>query len=448
MRRLPVLTERQALIASLLLGLWVCFTVPVFSQEAYYWSYAQHPDLSYFDHPPMVAYLIWLGTALFSNGAIGIRTGTLACGIGVTLTGLALLRTFGGTATSRLLWIAMGFGVPMYATLHVLANPDPPLCLFSALTLLCLWRARDVALRWWLLAGLAAGLTLLSKYAAVFLAISGVLVLVFDPKMRAQLRRPGPWLAVLIAAITFLPVLIWNAQHDFASFYFQTGGRLEKAQLGVHWFWEFATGQFGIFNPGLALLLPFVLVWLWRLARGGDARARWLIAFGVPLPLFCLMQSLRLQVKINWLLPAYLPLCIGTVLWWTEGGGAAARPRLCAIAKWTMLVVLLAAPLAPVLRLFPQSRGSTWSGWDQIGAAALKWRQAIAAEGKPVFFFGSDYRDSAQLGRALVILGDGKLPAPVMAQNVFGEPGLEFDYWEQPTAHIGENAIFVLGLSE
>jgi 4-amino-4-deoxy-L-arabinose transferase-like glycosyltransferase len=448
MKNLPVPTERQALFGSVLLGLWLCIAVPVFSQESYYWAYSQRPALSYFDHPPLGAWSIWLGTHVFGDGALGIRIGTLLYGLGVTFVGLALLRHWAGTAPARVAWIALGYGVPMYAVLHFLANPDPPLCLFGAAVLLCLWRTRDGAIGWWVLAGLAAGGALLSKYSAVFLAVGGVLVLLFDPKMRSQLRRPGPWLGVAVAVVIFLPVLLWNWQHEWASFRFQTVGRLEKAQLGVHWLGEFLGGQIGVLNPGIVLLLPFVLAWLWRQARQGDVRARWLLAFGVPPPVFCLVQAFRVQVKINWLLPAYLPLCIATVLWWTEGGGAAARPRLCAVAKWCLLVAIAIVPLTPVMRLIPQNRGSSWSGWDRIGAAALHWQQQIDAEdGKPgnVFFFGSDYKDSAQLQRALTVLGGGRLPAPVLAQNVFGKEALAYDYWEPPQAHVGEDAIYVLG---
>src|SRR5262245_56411633 len=57
-------------------GAWLALTLPVFAQEAYYWAYAQHPDLSYFDHPPMVAWLIWFGTLLFGDGVVGVRLGT------------------------------------------------------------------------------------------------------------------------------------------------------------------------------------------------------------------------------------------------------------------------------------------------------------------------------------------------------------------------------------
>ncbi|MFO1077157.1 MAG: glycosyltransferase family 39 protein [Planctomycetota bacterium] len=447
----PRLTERTALIASALLGLWLCLAMPVFSQESYYWSYAQHPDLSYFDHPPMVAWLIWLGTQVFGDGALGIRICTLLCGFTVTFAGLSLLRTFGAEPRARVAWIVLGFGAPMYAVLRFLANPDPPLAAFWALAMLCLWRAREGGIGWWVLAGLAAGLGLDSKYNAAFLAAGGAILLLVDPALRRQLLRPGPWLGVVVAGIAFLPVVMWNVGNDFESFRFQTEGRFSKARFGMHWFLQCVGGQFGVMNPGIVLLLPFALRWLWQRARSGDMRARWLLAFGLPMPLFWVANSLFIQVKINWFQPAYLPLFLGVVLWWTEGGGTAARPRLCASAKWAVIVVLGILPLAPVMRLFPQNRGSTWSGWDRIAAAALDhYRRVDAEDGKTgnMFFFGADYKDSAQLNRALKILNGGALPGPVLAQNVMGERALQFDHWDPPAAHVGKDAIFVLARAD
>jgi 4-amino-4-deoxy-L-arabinose transferase-like glycosyltransferase len=431
------------------LGLYLCLALPVFSQEAYYWSYSQHPDLSYYDHPPMVAWLIWLGTKVFGHGALGIRIGTLLCSIGLTLTGLVLLRSFGADSVARRAWIVLSIGVPQYVVLHVLANPDPPLCLFWALSMLCLWRARDGLLGWWLCAGVAAGLALLSKYMAAFLAVGGVLVLLFDPKMRRQLLCKGPWLGVLAATLTFLPVILWNVNNNFESFRFQTGGRMAKAALTTRWVSDALVGQLGVFNPGLLLLLPFTVAWLFRKARSGDARALWLFAFGVPLPAFFLVASLAIQVKINWFVPAYLPLLLGMLLWWREHAAASfAKERwYVRLAVWTVMLVVALAPLAPLIRLVPQSKGSTWSGWDRIAAAAESHRLQLDAEDQVqgnVFLFGADYKDSAQLLRALTILSGDTKPASVLAQNVCGDPALQFDHWDPPKRHIGEHAIFVL----
>ena len=136
---------------------WLCASVPVFAQESYYWCYAQKPDLSYFDHPPMVAWLIWLGTACFGDGAWGIRAGTWLCGLGATAVGAALLRAFGVDRVGVSAWIGLSLLSPILALTHFLANPDPMLTCGSAVVMNALWRARDGGLRWWLLAGTAAG---------------------------------------------------------------------------------------------------------------------------------------------------------------------------------------------------------------------------------------------------------------------------------------------------
>ncbi len=458
-------TERRLLLLAMLPGLWLALSMPVFAQESYYWTYAQHPDLSYFDHPPMVAWLIWLGTQVLGNGVLGIRFATCGCGIGTLLIGLALLRAFGASEAVRRAWIVFSSCVPILVMTRFLANPDPPLALFWSACLLALWKARDGSLAWWFAAGVAAGCALLSKYTAAFLAVGGGLVLLFDPKLRRQLRRPGPWLGVVIAAITFLPVVLWNVNNEFESFRFQTSGRWERARLSTHWISQFLGLQFLVLNPFLAVLLPTSIAWLWRRwrGRGGDGggganggtaepdlRALWLLAFGLPLPLFFLANSLIVQVKINWLVPAYLPLVLGMSLWWGESDFTTRRPVLARrLARGVVTVLAVIGLIAPLIRLVPQQRGSSWDGWDEVAASACRLQRQLDAEDQVagnVFFFAADYKDAAQLTRALRQLdadGGAALP-PVLAQNVLGDQALQFDHWEAPARHRGENAVFVL----
>ena len=44
-----------------LLRLWLCGILELLPEETYYWTYSKHPALGYFDHPPMVAWVIGLG---------------------------------------------------------------------------------------------------------------------------------------------------------------------------------------------------------------------------------------------------------------------------------------------------------------------------------------------------------------------------------------------------
>ncbi|MCU0867898.1 MAG: glycosyltransferase family 39 protein [Planctomycetes bacterium] len=434
---------------------WLCAAMPVFSQEAYYWTYAQHPALSYFDHPPMVAWLIWLGTHVFGDGSWGIRFGTWLCGLATTAVGAQLLKEFGIGRAGQSAWILLSFATPILTMTHFLANPDPMLVCCWAVVMFTLWKARNGGFGWWILTGVVTGIGLLSKYTAAFLGVSGVLLLLFDPQLRRQLLRPGPWVAVVVAAVVFLPVVAWNYGNDFESFRFQTEERYAHGTLGVRWLAEFVGGQALVAHPLLAVLIPISLLWFARRLRR-DPRALWLLAFGVPLPAYLLFTSLWIQVKINWMAPAYVPLVLGLVVWWTERTALALRPRLAKAMVASLLLVPAALPFAPALRLVPPGRGSSWTGWDEIAVCAEKWEERlddVDDHESNVFFFAADYRDAAQLGRALHLLwqqdghhlGTEADPGePTLAQNVLGQRALQFDHWSPPNARIGQDAVFVL----
>ena len=134
------LSRPRVLFAALaIFTAWLCATLPVFSQEAYYWTYAQHPDFSYFDHPPMVAWLIWVGTKVFGDGSVGLRAGTWLCGLASTRLGVLLLRDFGVDRVGQSAWIVLAMVSPIVVMTHFLANPDAPLIAAWTLTTWSMW---------------------------------------------------------------------------------------------------------------------------------------------------------------------------------------------------------------------------------------------------------------------------------------------------------------------
>ena len=438
-------------------SLWLCVTMPVFSQEAYYWTYAQHPDLAYFDHPPMMAWLIWLGTAVLGDGALGIRLGTWLCGIGTAWLGMRLLLAMDAGPIAGRIWILLSVGIPALAVVRVLANPDPPLTFFMTLSTYAIYCARSGSGRWWLLAGAAAGAGLLSKYTAAFLLGSGLLLLVFDPDYRRQLRGPWIYLGVVMAAVVFSPVVIWNFGNDFESFRFQTAERFEQAEVQFGRMAELVGGQFGLLNPLVAMLVPAALLWHLRRMRV-ESHSLFLLAFALPLPLYMLMQSLWIQIKVNWLVPAYVPLMLAVAIWWAKSQFAIRHPRFSHVMVGTLVWMQVCSLAGPLVRLVPAGRGSSWSGWQEVAALADRWQHKLDAEDGKVgnaFFFAPDYRDSAQLGRSLLLLWqdqdaqeqvrcDGARRPPTLAQNVFGRPALQYDHWVQPETLLGQDAVLVL----
>lgn len=194
-------------------------------QEAYYWKYAQHLDIGYLDHPPVVSWLIWLGTHLLRDTEMGVRIGASGCWI---ITAIFCFRRaynlFGKTtAIGTLLLLAV---LPFFFAVGIVMTPDAPLvaCWAGALYFLerSLVEQKSSA---WVPAGVCIGLGMLSKYTIALLCPSILLFICLDRHSRHWLKKPEPFLAALIALLLFLPVIVWNAEHDWASFIFQGSRR-------------------------------------------------------------------------------------------------------------------------------------------------------------------------------------------------------------------------------
>ncbi len=282
--------------------------------EAYYWNYAQHMELSFLDHPPMVAWLIWLGTAIAGDNEFGVRIGAFVCGL-ITMGYLYALahNLYDKTTAMRavLLLAILPFGfVP-----GMLMTADAPLMAAWAATLYYMERALLADQKWaWLGMGIAFGLGILSKYTLGLLGPAALLFVILDPASRRWLSRPHAYLAAAFALLMFSPVIIWNMEHNWVSILFQSQRATGIGnQFSLQW----------LLLHMLLLLTPVGLVAaamaLWP---GGDdqsgpsARRRRLfvrVFTGIPLAAFFWL-SLFGAPKFHWTGPVWLAL-LPTIAW-------------------------------------------------------------------------------------------------------------------------------------
>jgi dolichol-phosphate mannosyltransferase len=208
------------------LRLIYAWRVELMPEEAYYWNYAQHLDIGYLDHPPMVGWLIAAGTAALGDTEFGVRFGALFCGVIASVFIYRLTREMFDEVSG---WVAVVLAqtLPFFFFAGILMTPDAPLTAAWAGVLYFLYRAliKEQARAWWGV-GLCLGLGLLSKYTIALLGFATLVFMLIDARSRDWLKRFEPWAAVLLAAIIFSPVIAWNARNDFASFAFQTSRRL------------------------------------------------------------------------------------------------------------------------------------------------------------------------------------------------------------------------------
>ena len=203
--------------------------INLFPEEAYYWNYAQHLDIGYLDHPPMVAWLIALGTRLGGQMEFGVRVPALVCSAVTSFFAWRLAaRLYGRRAAAVAVLLTQL--LPFFFMAGWIMTPDAPLTACWAATLYFLARAFfdpvDRAPRAWLGVGICLGLGLLSKYTVALLGPAAMLFLLLDVPSRPWWRRWEPYAAAALAVLIFSPVIRWNLAHHGASFAFQSTSRL------------------------------------------------------------------------------------------------------------------------------------------------------------------------------------------------------------------------------
>ncbi len=127
--------KRLLILLALVLGArWVMAALlPLSPQEAYYWVFSLHPAWSYFDHPPLTAYVIGFFTYFLGDRAIAIRLGALLFSFGFSLLAYHLGKELFSPRVG--FWAAIiSTLLPSYAITALIITPDSPLVFFWTLS--------------------------------------------------------------------------------------------------------------------------------------------------------------------------------------------------------------------------------------------------------------------------------------------------------------------------
>ncbi len=361
----------------LLLHAALALAVPLVEDEAYYALWATVPSWGYYDHPPMIAWWIAAGEWLFGVNRAGVRLLPVLSVASVTL------------MVWRMGWILSGgqrraanLGALFYnATVLVLvlgftATPDAPSLFFWALASWALVEAlqgpRRGAWRWWLLAGLAAGLGVQSKFTNIFWGVGMVGWLVASRPGRQALRHAGPWLGAGAALLVIAPLVWWNAAHGWVGLERQFG-RVVEPGLSARYLAEYL-----LVTP---LLITPLIGWAaiagaGRMLPPGRGALLWLT---LPLPIYMIWHSLHSQVQANWLVPIFAGVAVAAGIGAAQRGARFARAAAGLGLAISALVLIVGfwpgRPLIGANTPFNQTRG-----WAETRAALSRIARDEAAK--------------------------------------------------------------------
>lgn len=333
---MPKLSLTLTILAFLALHLGLAAAIPLIEDEAYYALWATAPDWGYYDHPPMIAWMIWAGEALIGDNRIGVRLLPL---LSLALTSILvadLARMAGGSGRAAwvaVLWFNAGF---LIFTLGFTATPDAPSILFWAAALWAAARALEDR-RWWVGVGVLAGLGVLSKLTNLFLGPGLLLWLVATASGRQHLRTIWPWVGILAGIAALVPFLWWNFTHDWLGF------QRQLSRVGADRFTPRLMVEYLILLTLLASPLFF-----WAALRGAlrphGAVAAMMALTTAPLLAYFLWHASGAAVQPNWLAPVFAPTAVLAgltaanwrtwLIWLGAGIGLGASALLLALAFW------------------------------------------------------------------------------------------------------------------
>jgi hypothetical protein len=333
-------------------------------------------------------------------------------------------------------------------------------------------RTRD-----WLIVGLAMGLGFLCKYTAVLMIPCWAILFVLAPATRIHLRKPGPWLALLIFSICTLPVVIWNSQRGWPTFNDVGGdaGLHSQWHPTLRYFWDFLFTQVGVLNPIFFVGAIWAMIGFWKFRR---ERPLWLYLFcmGAPVFLAHLLWSFHSRILPNWIAVSILPMFCLMVAYWNERFRSGSRPGTPSTASarihdsqlagtvpgapsgWNWVKPFFVAGVALgifAIAIMYQSRliglpaekdpTRRVHEWSVEASLVENAREKLVAGGKPAFIIAGHYGITGEYSFYIPQARAALKSGPLVYSADSDEPVNQFNFWPEYNylaQRKGQNAIY------
>ena len=415
--------------------------------ESYILSISRDLQLSYLDHPPLHIWLAHFSQDLFGQGH-AVRLPFVVLSAISSWLMYALTRKLFGSRAGILALLAFNLSAFFLIASGSWVLPDGPLdvCLLgAALAATELIDNADstsrAATSTWIKIGIWLGLGALAKYHAVIVAFGLLGFLLTSPSQRHRFAHMNAYIAPLLALLLFSPVLVWNAQHAWASFLFQGDRGAPQQSLNVVHVLLQIVGQMGLLLPWIVFPLVYAVIHAFLHSRSDD-RTRLCLWLGLPIVvLFTVVPLWGDQGMPHWPMPGWLLLFPLLGAWLAKVETTSTWPRTWLVASAGLTVLLAALSASDSATGWV---GSTFPRVFQHGdptIESVEWTGAhsyMAQRGwlgrQHLFVVTPGWMSAGKIDQVL----NGDLPV-----HVFGLDPHGYAYRRDPGGRVGDDAILI-----
>ena len=264
----------------------------LFDDEAYYWVCSKFLDWGYFDHPPMIALLIRLGSSIFPS-EFGIRFFSVI----LSTLSIYLIEKL-VKPQNQILFYAIISNILMLQLGGILAVPDIPLFFFTVLFFIAYKNfINDSGLIQIVSLSIVIALLIYSKY-------HGVLIVFFTIFSNTKLfAKPAFYTATLFSLLLLAPHFIWQMNNGYPSIQYQLFERVSPPYR-LSFISDFIVGQLLLAGP----LVGWLLIWAAFKYKVDSAFEKAMLYSIIGFYVFFLISSFFTRTELNWTLPIIVPL--------------------------------------------------------------------------------------------------------------------------------------------
>jgi len=407
--------------------------IPPGYDEAYYGVYSFFPSSGYFDHPPLVALTAGLGHWISGSFSfLSLRIGAFLLFIGSNVLIYSITELLYGRKAARLSVIFLHVIPYFLFGIGAFVIPDNALGFFWLLFIFALVKVNKTKnSKWFLLAGTAGGLALLSKYHAVLLFAGLFCLLICDKSWRQYLTNKHFYFAILISFLIFLPNIIWNYQHDWISYLYQFAKGTGKSSFSFSLFLQGIGIQAGYLLPWHMIVLIIAII---KTFKSKNKNGKFLIYYTViPILVFTLVGFTQ-RILPHWPMPGYIVAIIlasGLLNKWKD---KTLKIYFSSTALITLLIII-AVSLQATNGIFNLNKKTDVTldgfGWKQL-ASHISENNKLQNAG---FFFTHKWFLSGELGWAIE---NNKTVTIFNKREPHG-----FAFWNNPEELSNKDGIFV-----